>query len=236
MRPIIKFLMVFLVLTILLTASFPASLTESENIVNDKKELTMLYNLDGEVNKLTVTISTKDYQQIEESFNTLSEYLKINMPEYFKDYLLSEEERVQIGTELEKVFGLLQNKISKFPHVDVNCFIDLLCIDFPSLLFGDAIISVGFGSSCIPFYCYETFLGVMLRPIIMKQYIGYTGFLNLKLFPPRIEYGDRFGIHKIRTFGFIGLYMYLGDLGVDMPFGPQLLIGTGLVCVGPDIP
>jgi hypothetical protein len=228
--------MVSLILTIMIIASFPTSSTETKNIVNDKKELKMLYTLDGEVNTLNVIISTKDYQQIEESFNTLSEYLRINMPKYLNDHIFSDEERYQIGAELEKVFGLLQNTIPNLPPVDVNCLVDILCIDFPCLLFGDAIISVGFGSSCIPFYCYEAFLGIMLRPIIIKQCVGYTGFLNLQLLPPRIEYGDRLGIHKIRTFGFIGLYIYLGDLGVDMPFGPQLLIGTGLVCVGPDIP
>ena len=77
-----KLLMISFVLSILIIASFPTSSIETKNIVNDKKELKMLYTLDDELNTFTVSISTNDYQQIEESFSTLSEYLRINMPKY----------------------------------------------------------------------------------------------------------------------------------------------------------
>ena len=59
---------------------------------------------------------------------------------------------------------------------------------------------------------------------------GYTGNLNINLFPPRIEYGDRLGHHLVRTTIFTGLYINIGDLGYDnMLGGLMLLLGRARV-------
>ncbi|MGF3584619.1 MAG: hypothetical protein ACQXXD_02755 [Thermoplasmatota archaeon] len=99
------------------------------------------------------------------------------------------------------------------------------------------IVSIGRGMCFIPFYEYETFLGIMLRPMwffyppLFLGGFGYTGNPNLNVLPPRIEYADRLGCHLVRTTVFTGLYINIGELGFNWwgPSGLMILLGRARV-------
>jgi len=96
------------------------------------------------------------------------------------------------------------------------------------------IISFGAGCSYIPLYPGEAFLGVMLRPIFLQYFfMGYTGCFNVKLAPPRIEYWDWVGTQTVMIFGFVGLYIDFGSIGIGIP-PAQVLLGESLFTAGID--
>lgn len=98
------------------------------------------------------------------------------------------------------------------------------------------IVSCGSGFGCIPLYPGEAFLGVMLRPIFLQYFVlGYTGCLNARLIPPRIEYWDFAGTQTMMVFGFVGLYLDFASLGVGIP-PVQVLMGESLFTAGIDWP
>lgn len=98
------------------------------------------------------------------------------------------------------------------------------------------IVSCGSGFGCIPLYPGEAFLGVMLRPIFLQYFLlGYTGCLNARLIPPRIEYWDFAGTQTVMVFGFVGLYLDFASLGIGIP-PVQVLIGESLFTGGIDWP
>jgi len=92
------------------------------------------------------------------------------------------------------------------------------------------IISVGVGYAFIPFYEYEMLFGSMIRPIwliylpLILGSGGYTGNLNINLFPFRIEFGDKLGAHMVRTTFFTGLYLNIGEIGYDGLFGGVMIM------------
>ena len=98
------------------------------------------------------------------------------------------------------------------------------------------IFSVGRGVTWIPFYDYEAFLGVMLRPIFITHTLGFTAALHFNMLPPRAEYGDRLGIYRLSTIAFVGLFINFGDIAFDRVMGPVLCIGKGFNHLGEDFP
>ncbi|KYK23712.1 hypothetical protein AYK21_02205 [Thermoplasmatales archaeon SG8-52-2] len=92
------------------------------------------------------------------------------------------------------------------------------------------IVSMGVGYAYVPFYDYETFLGIMIRPIwlfyppIFLGGGGYTGNFNINFLPGRVEFGDRLGFHIARTTVFSGLYINVGELGYDRIFGGMIML------------
>lgn len=98
------------------------------------------------------------------------------------------------------------------------------------------IVSCGAGIGCIPLYPGEAFLGIMLRPIFLQYFLlGYTGCLNARLIPPRVEYWDFVGTQTLLVFGFIGLYLDFASLGIGIP-PVQVLMGESLFTGGIDWP
>jgi hypothetical protein len=92
------------------------------------------------------------------------------------------------------------------------------------------IVSMGVGYAYVPFYDYETFFGIMVRPIwlfyppIFLGGGGYTGNFNVNWLPGRVEFGDRLGFHIARTTVFSGLYINVGELGYDRIFGGMIML------------
>jgi hypothetical protein len=106
----------------------------------------------------------------------------------------------------------------------------------PKVSFLLPVLSFGHGSSWIPLYPGEAFLGFMLRPIFMNYVgpFGYSGSLNVKLIPPRIEYWDMVGTHVLCVLGFVGVYIDLGQIGFGIP-NFQFLAGEALLAGGWDL-
>ena len=82
------------------------------------------------------------------------------------------------------------------------------------------VFSAGIGNTWIPHYEYETFLGLMFRPMIIKYQFGFThvgGFTQC-----RLTIGKFFMINTI----FSGIFINLGDIGFEQIIGPTMFIGT----------
>jgi hypothetical protein len=153
----------------------------------------------------------------------------------FRDLVLSEQEKSEIKTRINGVLGSLNTFLiseGKDPITEDWLWNEM----FETEPGRSTVASIGRGFSFIPFYDYETFLGVMLRPMwfiyppLFMGGAGYTGNFNLNTIPPRIEFGDRMGPHILRTTMFTGLYINIGELGIDTLFsGTIILLGRARV-------
>lgn len=94
------------------------------------------------------------------------------------------------------------------------------------------VISVGQGCSWIPLYPGEAFLGIMLRPIfVLYPVVGYTGSLSVNLVPPRIEYWDLVGPQVFMAWGFAGIYINFGKIGLGVP-NTNFMLGYSIATAG----
>ncbi|RLF43790.1 MAG: hypothetical protein DRN29_09520 [Thermoplasmata archaeon] len=181
----------------------------------------------GERIKNENELSVREAEKLIEKVKTSIEVFK---PLKGKDYLTDAEEKEaenmlnELLTALHDA-GLIPNDIT--PR-------SLGLLPDAGIAFLHPILSCGTGCSYIPLYPGEAFLGVMLRPIFLQYFIaGYTGCFNVKLFPPRIEYWDWVGTQTVMVFGFVGLYIDFGSIGIGLP-PVQVLIGESLFTAGID--
>jgi len=86
------------------------------------------------------------------------------------------------------------------------------------------LFSVGIGFTWIPYYEYETFIGKMLRPVLLRHIIGFSATFPIFKFGFVYWY---FGLQRVWTFLYRGLLINFGDLGINRLIGPQILIGYG---------
>jgi len=167
----------------------------------------------------------------------------------FLDYaeLAMEDNKINIGewTEFKTLTTSMITTIKEiigeqFPDVDTDELVEEIVNAFMGPLrmwsFRAPIFSIGRGYTWIPFYNYESFMGVLIRPMFITHTLGFTAVVHANLFPPRLEYADRLGMYRLRTMGFIGLFINLGDVGIDRTKGPVLLIGKGFNGLGQDLP
>lgn len=85
------------------------------------------------------------------------------------------------------------------------------------------MISIGLGATWIPSYNYETFVGVMVRPMITRYCIGFSKVGGLM--SSYIKIGRYFNL----VFGFRGLFINLGDIGFNRIIGPTIYIGRAFI-------
>jgi len=166
----------------------------------------------------------------------------------FLDYaeLAMDDNKINIGewTEFKTlttgIIAIIKEIIGEqFPDVDTDELVEEIVNIFMSPLkmsFRAPIFSIGRGYTWIPFYNYESFMGVLIRPMFITHTLGFTAVVHANLFPPRLEYADRLGMYRLRTMGFIGLFINIGDVGIDRVKGPVLLIGKGFNGLGEDLP
>ncbi|GAF84626.1 unnamed protein product, partial [marine sediment metagenome] len=209
------------------------SMGETEKVLT-----VMTMSTDG-VETIEGTISEDDYHELELTITELSDFLNENMKEYWQDFKVDESEQEEIAQALEATITKIGEVMPDLPSINIRELLKKLfkISKFPYCLFdASTIISMGVGRSLIPNYYYETFMGVMLRPIFIKYIFGFTSIMHLNIIPPRLEYCNRLGVHRLTTFGFIGFYMSIRDIGVDMPVGLQLILGRAFIVMGPDFP
>jgi len=183
----------------------------------------------------TTTIDVQD-TEIETFLNQINEFqawFETNRP--FKDLVLTETEKTEIKSRINGIVNTLNGYLvsnGQDPITEDWLWNEM----FETEPGRSTVASIGRGFCFIPFYDYETFLGVMLRPMwfiyppLFMGGAGYTGNFNVNVLPPRIEYGDRMGPHILRTTMFTGLYINVGELGVDTLFsGTIILLGRARV-------
>jgi hypothetical protein len=240
---------IFLTLVISSISVIPASTAQSEIDITGKTAtgeplavenvVTILKGVDGEgISREIVTIDDSVKQNLIEQIMEFKTWIEQARP--FQDIILTEEEKIEI---IEKVNPLLDSINLMLEESNLNPIEPTWLYNemFNKELGRSIVISVGKGYAFIPWYHYESFYGVLFRPLwlLYPPWFmlggGYTGNLNINVFPPRIEYGDRLGSHIVRTTFFSGLYLNLGDLGYDNLFsGPMLLLGRARVVMSGD--
>lgn len=139
---------------------------------------------------------------------------------------ITNEEWQQIAISLNGFIDSIILLDENFPNVDtqqlvsnmVNAFFDPLA----GILRPAPIFSAGYGFTWIPFYGYESFLGVMLRPMFTRHVFGFSRTGGI------ISSHFKIGKFSMFTFRFIGLFINFGDIGSEKILGPQIYIGTVL--------
>ena len=228
-RELIAMLVVGLFITVASTTAISADpVDEGSNVI------TIIKGVDDEgLIEEKMTVEASDAEILSGQFESFKSWIQETRP--FMDLTLTEDEKNEIETRVNEVITTLNSMLeaNDLEPVDINW----LCTEmFETEPGRSTIVSVGRGYAFIPFYEYESFLGVMLRPMwllyppLFLGGGGYTGNFNINLIPPRIEYGDRLGGHLVRTTIFSGLYINIGDLGYDNIFsGLILLMGRARV-------
>jgi len=61
--------------------------------------------------------------------------------------------------------------------------------------------------------------------------VGYTGSLSVNLIPPRIEYWDLVGPQVFMAWGFTGLYINFGKIGLGVP-NTNFMLGYSIATAG----
>jgi len=217
---------ILVVVSFLTLAAIPAT-SEQINVIIGTD------NQNYKATTTTITVPSEEaaafVQQIED-FRTWFEGARP-----FRDFVLSEQEKSEIKTRINGVLGSLNTFLISEGKDPITT--DWLWNEmFETEPGRSTVASIGRGFSFIPFYDYETFLGVMMRPMwfiyppLFLGGAGYTGNFNLNTLPPRIEFGDRMGPHILRTTMFTGLYINIGELGIDTLFsGTIILLGRARV-------
>ncbi|MDH7517944.1 MAG: hypothetical protein QHH19_06340 [Candidatus Thermoplasmatota archaeon] len=221
-----KTILSVLVIAAFLTLAAVPAMSQPVNVVKITKEDVNNKEKSPTIKDLTIRIDVPDEEL--ETFRghvaAFQEYLTETKP--FHDWKLTQEEKDAIKPYVEAILGSLNELLVANGADPISQ--DWLWNEFIELEPGrSCIASVGWGKSIIPFYDYETFLGIMLRPMWFLYLAGYTGNFNVNLLPPRIEYGDRLGLHLVRTTVFTGLYINIGELGMNLPGPSGLMILLG---------
>lgn len=217
----------------LVTAAIPG-MTADPKPAADEKVLFLVKGIDDEgLDGKEINVAEAEI----ESFVVQVQEFKAWIEEFrpFKDLEITEQEKTEIKGRIESLVISL-NVILQAKGIEPLDF-NWLSRELWEDEFGrSTIVSIGSGYSFIPFYEYETFYGVQIRPMwifyppLLLGGGGYTGNLNVNLIPPRVEYGDRLGCHVVRTTMFTGLYMNIGDLGYNKIIGGLvILIGQARV-------
>jgi len=178
----------------------------------------------------TIDVDSTELEQKILDFNT---WFTENRP--FRDFVLTETEKSEMKSRINEILTTLNGYLvsnGKDPITEDWLWNEM----FETEPDRSTIASIGRGFCFIPFYDYETFFGIMIRPMwffyppVFLGGFGYSGNFNINFLPPRIEYGDRVGLHILRTTMFTGLYINIGELGIDTPFsGLIVLLGRARV-------
>jgi len=219
-------------------AFVPSASAANPGAKGDEKTLTIwLPGITEDDFTMQVTISGEQLDELTATMDNFLDYAELAM----EDNEINIGEWAEFKTLTNDMITIIKEIIGEeFPDVDTDELVEEIASAFigPPQVWAlrSPIFSIGRGFTWIPFYNYESFMGVMIRPMFITHTLGFTAVVHANLFPPRLEYADRLGMYRFRTMGFIGLFINLGDVGVDRIKGPVLLIGKGLNRLGQDLP
>ena len=216
-----------------LTLAFTSTTAEETPIEDDEIVLNIALPDQQGLNDFSITIGRSEITALEETVDEFQTTCEEIRP--FQDKEIDEEEKTTLKDKINNVVDSLNTIITSKgfdPIASSFIFKEM----FETEMGRSTIASVGRGWTFIPFYDYETFIGVMMRPMwlfyppLIFGGGGYSGNFNVNVFPPRIEYGDRLGCHILRTTTFTGLYLNIGELGFETLFhGGVILLGSARV-------
>jgi len=217
-----------LVIAMLLVVPAISGLRNSEIQTEEQETMNIFIGRDNvglEHSKITTDKAEVDL--FVDNVKGFQSWLEENKP--FRDFKLTEEEKAAIKSHINTIVASLNNVLQANGNDPIST--DWLYNElFETEPDRSTIVSMGVGYAYVPFYDYETFLGIMIRPIwlfyppLILGGGGYTGNFNMNLLPWRLEFGDRLGFHIARTTVFSGIYINVGELGYDRIFGGMIML------------
>ena len=241
---IVKLIPVAVVLLFLGIAFVPA--VTAQQSPSQTKTLTIwMPGITDDNFKTQIVVSDLELKEIEDALEGFLDVVEAAMAEGSpgdETITFGEWETIKDSTinAVETVKIVVDAHGGEFPDLDVETYVESCVASFFNpiswLLGRSPIFSLGRGYVWIPFYDYETFIGWMIRPIFITHTLGFSAVVHINSIPFRIEYADRLGAYRLRTMLFGGIFINLGDVGLDRIKGPVLLIGKGVNKLGMDIP
>jgi hypothetical protein len=138
--------------------------------------------------------------------------------------IITLEEWQEISDNVSILINSIKSIIEDFPSIDteilVSNVIESFFRPFGGYLRPKPFFSAGLGFTWIPFYGYETFFGLMIRPMFTRYRLGFSQVGGLTRTDLTI------GQHLMVNICFCGLFINIGDIGNDRITGPTIYIGT----------
>jgi hypothetical protein len=217
-----------LVIAMLLIVPAISAIKSEQKPVEDKEVMNIIIGKDDEgLTHEKLTIEKAGIDLFVDNVKGFQTWLEENKP--FRDLKFTQEEKDAIKSYVSTIVVSLNNILQANGYDPISS--DWLYQElFETEVDRSTIISMGLGYAYVPFYDYETFLGIMIRPIwlfyppVFLGGGGYTGNFNINFLPGRVEFGDRLGFHIARTTVFSGLYVNVGELGYDRIFGGMIML------------
>lgn len=163
------------------------------------------------------------YDKLNAILETINSSISTESPEGKE---ITKKEWEDISTSLDDFINSIKVLDEYFPDVDtkqlVSDIIDSFFDPFAGFFPPEPVISIGSGFTWIPFYGYESFFGMMLRPMFTRHILGFTKIGGL------LSTYTKFGTYSMTMIGFAGLFISFGDIGFDRILGPTIYIGSAL--------
>jgi hypothetical protein len=238
MKKIVKIVPIVIALLFIGIAITPS--ISSQSPVNNENDqvLTFIWNEDAEEEiSLQKEITEEQTTNVNAVMNGFLDYAETVL----EDKDISLDEWINLAANANELIQTVKEILKDdIPDINTQEFVQNILIglsggwNYPN--FKAPIFSIGRGMAWIPLYDYESFFGFMFRPMFITHTIGFTAVYHMNLLPPRFEYLDRLGLYRYTTLSFRGLFLNIGDVGIDRISGPILLIGKSFNMFGEDFP
>lgn len=218
-------IIIFAILTIFLT-SFLNPIINAKETTSQNKILTIWMPGITKENYFTqIYVSEEKYQLLIDEIYTTLNIINISMiPDSSGIPIITDEEWQQISINVCAFIDSIKSFTLDFPDIDTNKLttdvVQAFFSPLPGIFRPKPVFSAGIGNTWIPFYDYETFLGFMLRPMLTKYQFGFTHVGGLA--QCRLTIGKFFMVNTC----FTGIFINLGDIGLENIIGPTMYIGT----------
>lgn len=134
------------------------------------------------------------------------------------------EEWQTIGIVVNEFIDSIRSLDENFPDIDIRELISNLIEGFfrpfTGFLLPEPMFSAGISFTWIPFYGYESFIGVMLRPMFTRHIFGYSRVGGI------LGRFYKIGTYSMFLIRFIGIFINFGDIGKEFTIGPTMYLGT----------
>ena len=213
-------------ITSILLALLFSPIINAEEITYQNKLLTIWMPGITKDNYFTqIYVSEEKYQLlIDEIYTTLNIINTSMIPDSSGVPIITDEEWQKIRINVCAFIDSIKSFTLNFPDIDTNKLTTDVVQSFfsplPGIFRPKPVISAGIGNTWIPFYDYETFLGFMLRPMLTKYQFGFTHVGGLA--QCRLTIGKFFMVNTC----FTGIFINLGDIGIENIMGPTMYVGT----------
>lgn len=213
------------IISVFVMILFSQFIYAKENI-NQEKILTLWMPGISKDNYFTQIEITEEELQIfiDEIYTSLNVINKTMIPDSTGISVITYEEWQKISENVCTFIDSAKCIIEDFPDIDTEKYITGVIEGFfrplPGFFRPKPYFSAGLGSTWIPFYEYETFIGLLVRPMVTRYQFGFSHVGGLA--QCRFTIGKFFMVNTC----FCGLFINLGNIGMEKVMGPTLYIGT----------